>query len=89
MGSRLFKNGLRVGVLDAGIYGPSIPRMLGITAAAARSFRMAAAAWKPNGPSPSRQPARAGFCPVAARIWDKSPAKPLIAARHRALSPNR
>ena len=52
--------------------GPLIPRMLGITAAAARSLRMAAPAWKPNGPSQSRQPARAGFCPVAARIWDKS-----------------
>jgi hypothetical protein len=40
---------------------------------------MAAPAWKPNGPSPSRQPAHAGFCHMEAH-WDKSPEKALIAA---------
>ncbi len=29
------------------------------------------------------------FCHMAARTWDKSPGKPLIAARRRALSSNR
>ena len=80
MGSRLFKVA-RVGVLDADIYSPLIPGMLGIAATAARSFRLAAPAWKPNVPSPSRQLARGGFLPygiprlgkVACQAADRRP----------------
>ena len=80
MGSRLFKVA-RVGVLDADIYSPLRPDMLGIAATAARSFHLAAPAWKPNVPSPSRQLARGGFLPygiprlgqVACQAADRRP----------------
>jgi hypothetical protein len=49
--------------------------MLGIAAAAARSFRMAAPAWKPNVRRRADNP-------------HASAAKPLITARRRASSPN-